>query len=277
MRLFLITGLVGILGTSGSAVSQPAPPRGPVDALPAPVTLPAELDRVLRDYERAWRNGDGAGLAALFTEDGVAIQSGSPVARGRAAIASRISGPGGMLQLSAFAFATAGRVGYIVGGYRYPESVGPGGRFVLALSMAPGGGWQIAADLDNAGRRLDAPATDDRATLARLNDDYVRAVLTADTARFDEILAADFRNTNPDGTILDRRGFLNQVARGANLKHLRAEDVEIRIIGDTAIIHARTVYQTSDERPGSGRYTDIWRREAGQWLAVAAHVTRLVP
>jgi len=120
---------------------------------PAPVTLPAPLDRVLRDYELAWREGDGPRLAALFTDEGFAMQSGSDTARGRDAIARRITRPGGALQLIAYAYATDGAVGYIVGGYRYPETRGPGGRFVLALRMGPDGRWLIAADLDNAPAR----------------------------------------------------------------------------------------------------------------------------
>src|SRR3546814_2102196 len=47
------------------------------------VTLPPELDRVLRDYERAWRAGDAAALASLFTEDGFILQSNRPPIRGR--------------------------------------------------------------------------------------------------------------------------------------------------------------------------------------------------
>lgn len=118
---------------------------------------------------------------------------------------------------------------------------------------------------------------DDRTVLSQLNEDYVHSVLTSNAQRFDEILAADFRNTGPDGAITDRQGFLAQISRPSNLKTLRADDVEIRIFGDTAVIHARTVYETADGRLGSGRYTDIWHREAdGRWLAVAAHVTRLV-
>lgn len=117
---------------------------------------------------------------------------------------------------------------------------------------------------------------DERATLARLNDDYVRSVLESNVARFEQLLAADFRNTNPDGTILDRAGFLAQVARPSGLARLTTEDVEIRVMGDTAIVHARTVYETSDGRPGSGRFTDIWQKRDGAWKAVAAHVTRLV-
>ncbi|MEP7116701.1 MAG: nuclear transport factor 2 family protein [Acidobacteriota bacterium] len=119
-------------------------------------------------------------------------------------------------------------------------------------------------------------APDDRAPLLLLNDDYVRSVFTSDTARFAQILADDFRNTNPDGTIVDRAGFLAQIARPANLKSLTCQEVEIRLFGDTAIVHAQTVYETSDGRPGAGRYTDVWHKQDGQWRAIAAHVTRLV-
>lgn len=267
------------LGLAAMAVSRTPPAPQAVESTPSPVTLPPELERVLRDYERAWRDGNGKALGELFTEDGFAVQAGSPLARGRSAIASHITGPGGDLQLTAYAFATSGTTGYIVGGYRYPGSPGPGGRFVLALQRNAAGRWLIAADLDNNGprpRTASTTAPDDRAVLTTLNEDYVRSVLRSDTARFEQILDTEFRNTNPDGSILDRAGFLAQVARPSNLKTLTAEDVEIRVLGDTAIIHARTVYETSDGRPGSGRYTDIWRKRDGQWRAVAAHVTRLV-
>jgi ketosteroid isomerase-like protein len=144
--LILAAGLAFGLAAAGPAPPQAAPDRGEAASL----TLPAPLERVLRDYESAWRDGDGPRLAALFTEDGLAMQNGSETARGRDEIARRITRPGGALQLTAYAYATEGGVGYIVGGYRYPESKGPGGRFVLALRMEPGGRWLIAADLDNA-------------------------------------------------------------------------------------------------------------------------------
>jgi ketosteroid isomerase-like protein len=290
-RRWLHAGAIAVAGIAltilavlfpGAAGAQPAPV--PVVAPPA-VVLPPELDRVLRDYERAWRDGDGAALAALFLEDGFAVQSGSPLARGRDAIAKNIDGPGGALQLSAYAFAVSESTGYIVGGFRYPETIGPGGRFVLALHKRQDGFWLIAADLDNMGPRpkpgtttpapTAAPA-DDRALLVRLNEDYVKSVLHSDAARFEQLLAVEFRNTNPDGAILDRAAFLAQVARPSNLKSLACEDVEIRVLGDTAIIHAKTVYETSDGRAGNGRYTDIWQKRNGEWKAVAAHVTRLV-
>ncbi len=265
-----------VVCTALAPLRAQVPASDGVAATPPPVTLPPALDRVLRDYERAWRAGDGAALAALFAPDGFAVQSGRPPARGHAAIAQNITGPGGELHLTAYAFSVSGTGGHIVGGYRYPDTNGPGGRFVLALTRGPAGRWLIAADLDNSGPPLPEPVADDRALLTRLNGDYVQAVLTSDVRRFDQILDGDFRNTTPDGAVLDRAGFLAQVARPSGLTSLAAEDVDIRILGDTAIIHARTVYTTSDGRPGSGRYTDIWHKRDGRWLAVAAHVTRLV-
>ncbi len=148
----LLVGMFSV-ATAGAAGGQS--PQAAVDAqTPATITLPPAFDRVLRDYEAAWRAGDGARLAALFIEDGFAVQSGSPIRRGRAAIAAGLTKPGGELQLSAFAYSSSGNVGYIVGGFRYPTSPGPGGRFVLALQSGPDGRWLIAADLDNTGPRL---------------------------------------------------------------------------------------------------------------------------
>ena len=122
----------------------------------------------------------------------------------------------------------------------------------------------------------DDPAITDRDldTLLALNRDYIRSVQMSDVRRFDEILAEDFRCTNPDGSFIDRDAFLVQTARRVTISNLQAEDVNVRILGDFAIIHARTTYTSGDGRAGSGRYTDVWARRDGRWLAISAHVTR---
>src|SRR3954447_16297470 len=97
----------------------------------------------------------------------------------------------------------------------------------------------------------------DLEVLTSLNRDYISSVQNGDVSRFDEILAADFRCSNPDGSLLDRAGFLAQTARPVTISKLAAHDVEIRLFGDVAIIHARTSYTTADWRPGAGRYTDV--------------------
>jgi ketosteroid isomerase-like protein len=114
----------------------------------------------------------------------------------------------------------------------------------------------------------------DHDILAALNDDYIRSVQHSDVKRFGEMLAQDFRCSNPDGSLLDRAGFLAQTARPVTISGLRTEDVEIRLMGDFAIIHARTLYTLADGKPGRGRYTDVWARQDGTWRCVSAHVTR---
>jgi ketosteroid isomerase-like protein len=111
-------------------------------------------------------------------------------------------------------------------------------------------------------------------SLLDLNRDYIRSVQHSDVARFDEILATEFFCSNPDGSLVDRAGFLKQTAVPVKISNLEASDVKVRIIGDVAIIHARTTYTLPDGRAGSGRYTDVWARQHGRWLAVSAHVTR---
>ncbi len=112
-------------------------------------------------------------------------------------------------------------------------------------------------------------------TLRQLNDDYIHSVQHSDVERFDQILADDFCCSNPDGSLADRGDFLRQTARPVAISDLQVHDVQIRLFGDFAIIHARTTYTLTDGRPGAGRYTDCWARIDGQWLAVSAHVTRL--
>jgi ketosteroid isomerase-like protein len=117
-------------------------------------------------------------------------------------------------------------------------------------------------------------ASSDVASLQQLNRDYIRSVQTSDVQRFDGILAEEFYCSNPDGSLVDRKGFLAQTARPVTISNLEPHDVLIRIIGDVAIIHARTTYTLPDGRAGSGRYTDVWARGQDRWLAVSAHVTR---
>ena len=160
MRLSLLSAIV-VCTAAGSLRAQD-PPASPAPA-PAPtplpsVTLPPELDRVLRDYERAWRAGDAPGLAALFAEDGFVLQGGRQPVRGRAGIQSAYAGQaGGPLRLRALAFATADGIGYILGAYGYGDAPGDMGKFTLTLRRGTDGRWLIFSDMDNPSQRPQRP------------------------------------------------------------------------------------------------------------------------
>ncbi|PEN13326.1 DUF4440 domain-containing protein [Longibacter salinarum] len=118
----------------------------------ASITLPPEFDRVLRDYEQAWRNHDAQALAVLFTEDGFVLRPGHPPVRGREAIEEAYRESGGRLHLRALSYEESGSVAYIVGGYTSTPKWPDAGKFILTLERGPDGRWLIAADMDNGNR-----------------------------------------------------------------------------------------------------------------------------
>lgn len=146
----------------GFAVAQPA--AAPVTPTPTPmpaVTLPPELDRVLRDYEKYWTGKDLPGLSKLFTADGMALPNGHPPAPGAAAIEAAYGrNIGAPLSLRAIAFSTSGELGYIIGYFTDAPGKPDHGKFVLLLRKGKDGRWLIIADMDNAnGRRGSAPSS----------------------------------------------------------------------------------------------------------------------
>jgi ketosteroid isomerase-like protein len=143
--LFLIA-LAAIPPPASFSTETPGPPQ-----LPS-VALPAELARVLTDYEAAWRKKDAGALAALFVEDGFVLSNGAPPVRGRAGIRERYAGSGGPLALRALAFATHGSAGYIIGGFARRIGEPDTGKFTLTLRKVEGR-WLIVSDMDNGNSR----------------------------------------------------------------------------------------------------------------------------
>ena len=155
-RTFVVLALSAVAIPLSAQTPPPAPAVAP-EALPS-VVLPASLDRVLRDYERAWRANDIPALVALFTEDGFVLQPGRQPARGHAALANVYRGQaGGMLRLRALAYSHADSVGYIIGAYGYGENPGDMGKFTLTLRRA-GDRWLIASDMDNGNQPRRPPS-----------------------------------------------------------------------------------------------------------------------
>ena len=115
---------------------------------------------------------------------------------------------------------------------------------------------------------------DDRETLEALNRGYLLAAEKSDVAWYTEHLAEDYHATNPDGSFVDKAGFLSRIGRPHTLTGFRAPDVRIQRVGDLGLIHASFEDTRSDGSHGRGRYTDIWQQRGGRWLCVSAHFTR---
>jgi ketosteroid isomerase-like protein len=119
--------------------------------------------------------------------------------------------------------------------------------------------------------QTDAKAQRDLDTLTALNLGFFESVQNGDVKRFGEILADDFMSSHPDGSLLDKAEYLKLTAQPVTISGLVAEDVQIRLLGDFAIIHGRFASRSADGKPRRGRYTDNWARRDGTWVAVSAH------
>ena len=147
MRTFVLLLLCTVFAASG-AHAQAAKVTNPIPS----VQLSPELDRVLRDYERAWIARDASALAALFTPDGFVLRPGHPPVRGRAEIQRSYQNAGGPLSLRALAVEQSGPIAYIIGAYGPKADAPDAGKFILTLQRDAEGRWLIAADMDNDNR-----------------------------------------------------------------------------------------------------------------------------
>ncbi len=125
-----------------------------------PPATRAEVDDVLRRYERAYNANDAAALAAVYTEDGLFTAPDGTTVRGRTALAEHWAtqmGSGLVLQLESFE--TDSRAGFAAGTWQLDgdpaqrDAPKHRGRFVVGLRRGPDGTWRMSFDTYH-----DAPA-----------------------------------------------------------------------------------------------------------------------
>jgi ketosteroid isomerase-like protein len=107
--------------------------------------------------------------------------------------------------------------------------------------------------------------------LNALNTAYVASVQKGDVDWFRANLADDFMCTNPDASFFDKAGFLELIGKGARINGLIEDMVQVRLLGDFAIIHARITYKGASGAQHFGRFTDDWAKRDGVWRCVSAH------
>jgi hypothetical protein len=120
-------------------------------------------------------------------------------------------------------------------------------------------------------------SAEDLAILKQLNLDYIHSDQTNDVERFRELLAEDFI-MQTEGVSRNRAEYLEYIAKPRPFKDLAVHDVNIRILGDVALIHARSTLTTlADGVDKEALYTDTYQKREGTWVCVAACALEPVP
>jgi ketosteroid isomerase-like protein len=110
------------------------------------------------------------------------------------------------------------------------------------------------------------------ATLHTLNAHYIRAFVESDTEWYREHLSDDFVCTLANGRRIDKEEFLQRNEGGPGVTDVSYDEIDVRPLGDTALVHGVTHYNRNGS-PGSTRYTDVWNFRDGRWQAIAAQLT----
>ena len=113
----------------------------------AVVSLPADIDGVLRSFERNWQAPDNKmALASQFTDSGL-FQYADDWLKGRNAIRMMLLGSGGSLRLRPQKFGVEGSAAHVAGMYgTYRDTTWiDQGRFLFALHRERDGSWRIEA------------------------------------------------------------------------------------------------------------------------------------
>jgi ketosteroid isomerase-like protein len=108
--------------------------------------------------------------------------------------------------------------------------------------------------------------------LTRLNQDYLSSDQTSNVARYEEFLAPEFTASLPDYNIYDRKAFLDMIGKPRPFTDLQCSDVQITLLGDVALVHARMTLRTLKGALKHGRYTDEYQRRGGKWWCIGANV-----
>ena len=140
---------------------------------------------------------------------------------------------------------------------------------VLLVAPAIAQGPQLTGDTGGGARR-------DSLALVALNAGYVNAFIRSDAAWYDAHLAPDYRCLAGDGSIVSRSDFIDAAKRPMTYRSFSLDSVQVKLVGDVALISAITPYVRADGTRGASRYVDTWVRRDGVWKTLQAHITPIV-
>lgn len=118
-------------------------------------------------------------------------------------------------------------------------------------------------------------------TIMQMERDWAQALMKADMAAFDRIVAPDWILVSPGGQKQTRAEAMDEIRSGVmKFVSMTPSDMDVRVFGDTAIVTGRSMdkgmYKGQDTS-GEYRFTDVFVKRDGRWQAVSTHVTRVMP
>jgi ketosteroid isomerase-like protein len=120
-------------------------------------------------------------------------------------------------------------------------------------------------------------AGNDEARILSLENAWNEAEAHHDVKALGSLLGDPFAYTDEDGSFKDKGHWLAQIAKGSEqYEALGNDEVEIHLFGDTAVVvgeYHEKLRVGAKITPLTGRFTDTWIEQGGQWKCVASQST----
>jgi hypothetical protein len=119
------------------------------------------------------------------------------------------------------------------------------------------------------------PSTSDE--LIRLEARWINAILQGDRNTVAAILSVQFKHITNEGTLLDRAQELASVKEEAFVITLGEQTVDLNPNGDSGVLHGLDTITQPGKPTKYQRFTDVFFKEHGSWLAISAQENVIAP
>ena len=144
-------------------------------------------------------------------------------------------------------------------------------KFLLVIALLS---VTVAAAFSQTQKPAESKDSSEQAVLQAIQT-WLEADEHQDRATLNKIIRDDFVGTAPRGRVVNKRDIIpEEGTTGGHGLSISAQDIKVRIFGDTAIAIGRGLPKTQgpEARPEL-RFTVVFAKRADHWQMVAAHLS----
>ena len=122
--------------------------------------------------------------------------------------------------------------------------------------------------------------TPDEMALLEIQREWGKALVAGDTGAMNRFVAPEWTLTNPMGHV-ETKADADAALRSGDLdfESMTPQDLKVKVYGDSAIVSGQSTdkgkYKGQDIS-GTYRFTDVFVKRDGKWMAISTHATRVV-
>ena len=125
----------------------------------------------------------------------------------------------------------------------------------------------------NAQAKVSYPAEQ---AILKLEEQWVAALVKADTAFLETLYTDDLIYTHSSGTVDTKTSYIDSIKTGkSKYESIERDDIKVRFYGNTAIVTCHSVLKVNKNTINS-RYIHVYVKQKGAWKMAAHQTTRIV-